>query len=123
MEQAVIIFGVTGLIGFTTKVVYTIIMSRNADHKLMRELPSILKLHANEHKSISHLLEVLQRSNLSHAKSKLLEKYSKAKENGYISAYELDTWHLMYDSYREMGGNGFIETLKEQIDDIPIRKE
>ena len=120
---AIIIFVVTGIVGYIGKLVWDMICARNKDHNLMRELPDIFKRHADEHKSINLNQTILMRSNLSQIKNTLVDKYNQSMERGYITPYELDAWHQMFDSYTELGGNGFVEAIKEQIDELPTRKE
>ena len=53
---------------------------------------------------------------------KLIEYHSKYMELGYITAQAYEIWMLMYKAYRGLNGNGMIEHMKEEIDELHIQK-
>lgn len=62
----------------------------------------------NEHK----LLMETERNDL---KSHIVAIYERAKERGYITHMELDTVNRLYDSYKKLGGNSYIEAIVHEM--------
>lgn len=42
---------------------------------------------------------------------------------GSIPSYAYENFSEMYDAYRALGGNGMIVKMKEEIDNLEIRKK
>lgn len=56
--------------------------------------------------------------------SKIIDLCERHIANGYITTREFhELEHYLYEPYRDMGGNGTVETLFEQVKDLPIRPE
>ena len=53
-------------------------------------------------------------------KVKLIEYHAKYTKKGDISSHALDNWLLMYKAYKSLGGNGMIEHMKEEIEELHI---
>ena len=53
-------------------------------------------------------------------KVKLIEYHTKYTNKGSIPSYGLDNWLLMYKAYKSLGGNGMIEHMKEEIEELHI---
>ncbi len=51
---------------------------------------------------------------------KLIEYHIKYTKNGNISSHGLDNWLLMYKAYKSLGGNGMIDHMKEEIEELHI---
>ena len=119
----------TGLLAFIAKKVYDVIICRNEDHKLMRQLPKHMETHKKEHAAIKELLVATQgllaenkKDNMELQKRQLLDSYERAHERGYWSVYEKQAWLTMYDRYRINDGNSFIQDLAEnEIDKIRVQ--
>lgn len=62
----------------------------------------------DEHK----LLMETERNDL---KSHIVAIYERAKERGYITHFELDSVNRLYDSYRKLGGNSYIEAIVHEM--------
>lgn len=54
---------------------------------------------------------------------KLIEYHSRYTEEQRISSHGYENWKLMYDAYRELGGNGMIEHMKDEIEALHIRED
>ena len=54
-------------------------------------------------------------------KDRLTQSYHYHICNDFISPGELGTWVEMYKWYKELGGNGGMEALRRDIEDLPIR--
>lgn len=61
-----------------------------------------------EHK----LLMEAERNDL---KSHIVAIYERAKERGYITPMELDTVNRLFDSYKALGGNSYIEAIMHDM--------
>ena len=51
----------------------------------------------------------------------LIRNHKKYAEQGYITTHGLQNWILMYKAYHELGGNGMIDHMKEEIEELQIR--
>ena len=54
---------------------------------------------------------------------KLIEYHSKYyMDMGEISAHAYENWMLMYRAYNALGGNGMVEHMKEEIEELHFKK-
>ncbi len=53
---------------------------------------------------------------------KLIEYHSKYVKLNYISSHGLENWLLMYEAYKDLGGNGMIDHMKEEIEKLHIEE-
>lgn len=51
----------------------------------------------------------------------LMDEYNSCMEKGYITATELESGLAMYDAYKGLGGNGMIDHMKEEIENLHIQ--
>lgn len=51
---------------------------------------------------------------------KLIEYHTKYMELGYISSHALENWLLMYKAYKALGGNGMVDHMKQEIEELHI---
>lgn len=51
----------------------------------------------------------------------LMEDHATHMANGYISSKALESGLLMYKAYKDLGGNGMIDHMEEEIQELPIR--
>lgn len=51
---------------------------------------------------------------------KLIEYHSKYMQLGYISSNGLRNWLLMYEAYKALGGNGMVDHMKDEIEELHI---
>lgn len=63
----------------------------------------------NENKIQTEAIKSLLRSDM-------VRTYYKYKENKNISYYEKESWILLYESYKKLKGNSFIDNIKKEID-------
>lgn len=54
-------------------------------------------------------------------RAKLIEYHSEWTERGYITKHGVENFLEMYDSYHELGGNGMITHLKDEITQLHIK--
>lgn len=63
----------------------------------------------NEDKTQSEAIKSLLRASM-------VSTYYRYKEIKRIPYYEKESWYLEYKSYKQLGGNSFIDTIKKEID-------
>lgn len=51
----------------------------------------------------------------------LIERHGRYIERGYISTHGLQNWLAMYAAYKALGGNGVIDHMKDEIEELPIK--
>ena len=51
----------------------------------------------------------------------LMDDYNACMAKGYITATELESGLLMYDAYKTLGGNGMIDHMKEEIENLHVQ--
>ena len=51
----------------------------------------------------------------------LIEYHEKWMERGYITKHGLENFVEMYDAYHELGGNGMVTKLLEEVKRLPIK--
>lgn len=55
-------------------------------------------------------------------KIQLIEYHDKYCELGYIPSYVYDNFVESYEAYHELGGNGLITKMKQEVERLEIRK-
>ncbi len=53
---------------------------------------------------------------------KLIEYHTKYMKMGCIASYALQNWLLMYNAYKSLGGNGMIDHMKVEIEELHIEQ-
>lgn len=53
----------------------------------------------------------------------LIEYHDKYTELGSIPSYAYENFCEMYEAYHELGGNGMITKMKEEIDELHLKKK
>lgn len=53
-------------------------------------------------------------------RDRLIELHGKYTKRGSISAHGLQNWMLMYKAYKTLGGNGLIDHMEEEVEELPI---
>ena len=51
----------------------------------------------------------------------LMDEHNAWMEKGYITPKALESNLLMYKAYKSLGGNGMIDHMEEEIQELPIR--
>lgn len=52
----------------------------------------------------------------------LIEYHDKYTALKYIPSYAYENFNEMYDAYHELGGNGMVTHMKDEVDKLEIRK-
>ena len=53
---------------------------------------------------------------------KLIEYHAKYMKLGYITTHAIQNWLLMYDAYKSLGGNGMVDHMKVEIEELHIEQ-
>ena len=53
---------------------------------------------------------------------KLIEYHAKYMKLGYITSHALQNWLLMYEAYKALGGNGMVDHMKCEIEELHIEQ-
>lgn len=97
---SVVSFVVTGAIGWVAKWA----VDKYREQRGIAAMAAQFEAFMGEHKL---LMDNARNDNKSH----IVAVYEKAKERGYITPMELETLNRLFDSYRNLGGNSYIEAL------------
>lgn len=52
---------------------------------------------------------------------KLIEYHDRYMNEQSISSHGYENWKLMYKAYKALGGNGMIEHMKDEIEELRLR--
>ena len=55
-------------------------------------------------------------------RSNITSKYYVYSEMGEIPYYEKENIDIMFEQYKNMGGNSYVETIVKEINALPIKK-
>lgn len=56
-------------------------------------------------------------------KVQLIEYHDKYIKKGYIPSYAYENFDEMYKAYHELGGNGMVTHMKEEIEQLRLKKD
>ena len=52
---------------------------------------------------------------------KLLHSFDFCSSRGYTTPEDVDTWFKMYDSYKALHGNSFMDSMAEDFRELPMQ--
>lgn len=55
-------------------------------------------------------------------RSKLIELYYKYVNEDMITRTDYENWDMMYKAYKDLGGNGVVSHMEEEIEHMKIKK-
>jgi len=87
-------------------------------HIQLDDYPRVFEKHGEDHKQITTSLALVQRGNVSQIRAQLVSIHERAMLEGMLSTHWRATFYELYEDYKALGGNGFIEILKKEIDDL-----
>ena len=73
-----------------------------------------------EHKKSHEKLELSQQRQI---KKDLLDMYRQAQKCECVLMYEKEIFNNLYDSYKELGGNSFVNTISAKYNEYPIKED
>lgn len=75
----------------------------------------------NNQENMMGKLETLSDESREAMRQILLEMYQLFQRQGYVSSEQKALWIKRYKIYRELGGNGEIELLNQEVEKMPVR--
>ena len=102
------------IISITTSVVSAMLVF--ILQNLMKENKTLKKEREEKQKAIENGVLCLLRT-------QMMNYHTKYAGHDTISSYVYTNWTLMYQAYKSLGGNGMIEHMNEEIEEIHIKKE
>ncbi len=51
----------------------------------------------------------------------LMDEHETWTEKGYITSHALENGLAMYKAYKDLGGNGMIDHMEEEIQELPVK--
>lgn len=69
----------------------------------------------------SDRIDTLENLQLAVTRMVLLQIYKDIMERGTITVQELQVWDQIYRSYHDLGGNGIVDVINEDIRDLKIK--
>lgn len=103
---------ITGAVSFTVGLLSFMVQQLYRDNKRLRagrKRANIVKESAIQ-EALCCLLRV-----------KLIEYHDKYMELGEIPSYAYQNWVMMYGAYHDLGGNGMITKMDEEIKELNIK--
>jgi hypothetical protein len=110
---------ITGLVSFAVAMLTFILQGEMKENKRLKaekekEAKAMQKEQELRMKSLENGVVCLLRK-------ELIADYEKWMDKGHITQTALEHGLLMYDAYKSLGGNGMIEQMKEEIQELPIK--
>jgi len=86
-----------------------------------RSLIKSFKRHKKEHKHIQDNLDEVRENFKTARKRELTKDFLHFERQGYVTTLELEVWLNGFDNYVKLGGNSYMQDLKERIQDLELR--
>lgn len=102
MFDEIILKVILTVVGFITTGVLGYLVAKVKDYK---------KRDINQEEALKCLL-----------RSNITSKYYVYNEMGSIPVYEKENIDYMFEQYKEMGGNSYVERIVKEINDLPIKR-
>jgi hypothetical protein len=88
---------------------------------LKSKITEIKKLRAETEAHRSQRERALENGVVCILRKHLMDEHEIWTQKGYITAKALESGLLMYKAYKQLGGNGMIDHMEEEIQALPIR--
>ena len=72
---------------------------------------------------IKEQVEITKDGTLAITRYRLLKEMTRILDRGTIGVHELKELSLLYESYKNLGGNSVVTELFERCQDLPLKKE
>ena len=80
------------------------------------------RLKREKEQSIEQREKALENGVVCLLRVKLIEYHSKYMALGEITSHAYENWMLMYKAYKALGGNGMIDHMKAEIEELHFKK-
>jgi hypothetical protein len=74
-------------------------------------------------KLIKQQIQDLEKGELSSLRADLVQSFNLVVSKGYRTINDTQSWLSMYESYKGLGGNSFIDRLKGDFESLPTEME
>lgn len=88
---------------------------------LQQKMKEIKELKNKEEKEKTQHEKAMEDGVVCILRKHLMDEHNFWMSKGYISSTALESGLLMYKAYKGLGGNGMIDHMEEEIQDLPIR--
>lgn len=88
---------------------------------LKSKLQEIKRLRAEKEEYKSQRDRALENGVVCILRKHLMDEHEIWTQKGYITPKALESGLLMYKAYKELGGNGMIDHMEEEIQTLPIK--
>lgn len=75
-----------------------------------------------ELKNIKTKIEKISDGTLSSLRNDILTCYYKCNDKGYRNDYDYTNLHDLYDAYKALDGNSFVQDIVERFDNLPTKE-
>lgn len=103
---------ITGAVSLTVGLLSFMVQQLYKDNKRLRE--NRKQANTTKESAIKEAICCLLRV-------QLIEYHDKYMELGEIPSYAYQNWTMMYEAYHDLGGNGMITKMDEEIKKLPIK--
>lgn len=66
-------------------------------------------------------LDTLVKLQISTTRMTLINTHQVLMERGSVTVHEMTTWHTIYRDYHALGGNGIVDAMTEDINNLKIK--
>lgn len=101
---------VTAIFGFISTVLAAVLVQK------IKENDELKKKQANRSTALEDGVVCILRKHL-------MDEHEVWTAKGYITTKALESGLLMYKAYKALGGNGMIDHMEEEIQQLPIREQ
>jgi hypothetical protein len=103
---------ITGVVSLTVAVLAFILQSVIRENRELRKSHEACKTQRQE---------ALENGVLCLLRAELMEYHSKYTERQSVTSHGLQVWLQMYKAYKDLGGNGMVEHMREEIEELHIK--
>ena len=88
---------------------------------LQQKIKQINELKAEKEKLENEKESAVMNGVLALLRVKLIEYHKRYTDEGEISTYGFENWTLMFDAYQNLGGNGMVKKMDEEIKEMHFK--
>lgn len=103
---------ITGVVSLTVAILAFILQSVIRENRELRK---------NQEEAKCQKQQALENGVVCLLRAKLMEYHSKYTERQSVTSHGLQLWLQMYNAYKDLGGNGMVEHMREEIEELHIR--
>ena len=107
---------------YTLSSIYTIIAVVCGIMSLVGGIVYGVKNFVREISTIKTELENNRKATRTLMSNNIVHQFYKCKERGFVNRYELENLKRMYEEYKIMGGNGFVDECFKECMTLPLKK-